>query len=702
MERRRGARRKGWQCCPPCSPEPRLPRMVGAALGLVALVVIIAIQLSFLSFELAKMLVGFLFAPLTPFALSWIVNHLYATNAGLIHVYFFRFYKWFAKIHLHSASLRFDVETEDCPVAIHTVACLIDNYCYLIVDLSSGPPFSVVAVDPAEPSVVLEALRELSLSHYGSKENCLHLKAILTTHRHWDHSAGNTTLLRRLESCTRVYGGRKDRVPGCTHPLDDGDLVSVGNLRIRAIAVPCHTVGSMAFQIQGKDRDVLFTGDTLFCGGCGAPFEGDQNAMIRCFQRLWVESPRPQRTLLFPGHEYSENLLPEYFRPGSMLHIPNNFRGYDRLSTRFWRAHRSRRYHNPPLPTVPSLMDEEIAFNTYFQSIHTAADYLGSVLRKHRMHYLEQARERDLSHRQGGGEGDRSMFPRGRQSPGDDASASVNQTVSAKAARLTALLQHEAVREGEQRVALMEATRLAGEIKSLASSRGHQGTSGDRMGADPENGDENSGWMLSVHHQQVIDGGDDYYCFEVTLEQLMDSLQALAAGGDRVAIRDLYRAFTTLGTSKPLRHSDALRLIDVLNIPDQVLETPFDEVPTSDEAILVEHVASILLTSCDPSPVPRPSNFLALCRCCKGCRVPGRARHELATNDTDVETGNTEGPRLSKIGSLPSMPIPNGTPTAESPLNMEREGSVEMAEIPPRPSSASDGGVRRESSTVSC
>ena len=62
---------------------------------------------------------------------------------------------------------------------------------------------------------------------------------------------------------------------------------------------------------------------------------------------------------------------------------------YDRLTTKFWRAHRSRRYHNPPLPTVPSLLDEEVAFNTYFQSLHTATDFIGSVLRKHRMVHLD-------------------------------------------------------------------------------------------------------------------------------------------------------------------------------------------------------------------------------------------------------------------------------------------------------------------------
>jgi hydroxyacylglutathione hydrolase len=42
--------------------------------------------------------------------------------------------------------------------------------------------------------------------------------------------------------------------------LDDGDVVTVGAIRVRAIATPGHTPGSMSFWV---DERVLFTGDTL-------------------------------------------------------------------------------------------------------------------------------------------------------------------------------------------------------------------------------------------------------------------------------------------------------------------------------------------------------------------------------------------------------------------------------------------------------
>jgi hypothetical protein len=69
----------------------------------------------------------------------------------------------------------------------------------------------------------------------------LRLDCVLSTHKHWDHTCGNERLLKEVKPCKRVYGGRLDRVPACTHPLDDGDVVGVGNLQIVALHTPCHT-----------------------------------------------------------------------------------------------------------------------------------------------------------------------------------------------------------------------------------------------------------------------------------------------------------------------------------------------------------------------------------------------------------------------------------------------------------------------------
>ena len=40
----------------------------------------------------------------------------------------------------------------------------------------------------------------------------LKLEAVLSTHRHWDHTFGNAFLRARVPSCSRVYGGAADKV----------------------------------------------------------------------------------------------------------------------------------------------------------------------------------------------------------------------------------------------------------------------------------------------------------------------------------------------------------------------------------------------------------------------------------------------------------------------------------------------------------
>ena len=51
-------------------------------------------------------------------------------------------------------------------------------------------------------------------------------------------------------------------------PLKDGDLLTLGNIHLKVIYTPGHTLDSSCFLINEK---VLITGDTLFINGVGRP-----------------------------------------------------------------------------------------------------------------------------------------------------------------------------------------------------------------------------------------------------------------------------------------------------------------------------------------------------------------------------------------------------------------------------------------------
>ncbi|MBI5505512.1 MAG: hydroxyacylglutathione hydrolase [Deltaproteobacteria bacterium] len=171
---------------------------------------------------------------------------------------------------------------------------LMDNYAYLVIDERSGV---AGVVDVAEADRVL---------HAAEREG-VRIVAILSTHCHFDHVGGNDELLAALPpGSVQVFGHRADaeRIPGITRPLEDGEDFALGAMHGRAIFIPAHTRGHLAYYFA--EAGAVFTGDTLFAGGCGRIFEGDAAQMMSSLGRL---AGLPDPTLVYCGHEYTRRNL---------------------------------------------------------------------------------------------------------------------------------------------------------------------------------------------------------------------------------------------------------------------------------------------------------------------------------------------------------------------------------------------------------
>jgi hydroxyacylglutathione hydrolase len=172
------------------------------------------------------------------------------------------------------------------------VPCLKDNYAYLVV-ADTG---EAAVVDASEAGPVRDALQREKVRPV----------AIWSTHHHWDHVGGNEELARELGVPVVGHVSDQGRLPGLTRGVDTGDIVTVGELQARCIHIPGHTLGAVAYYIDaGQDR-VVFTGDTLFCAGCGRLFEGTPEMMHASLERL-LELPGDTR--VHCGHEYTESNL---------------------------------------------------------------------------------------------------------------------------------------------------------------------------------------------------------------------------------------------------------------------------------------------------------------------------------------------------------------------------------------------------------
>mmetsp|Transcript_36984 Transcript_36984/g.58180 ORF Transcript_36984/g.58180 Transcript_36984/m.58180 type:complete len:264 (-) Transcript_36984:122-913(-) len=175
------------------------------------------------------------------------------------------------------------------PVPVHD-----DNFAYLLIDEASK---KAAAVDPAVAPPVINKAEEL-----GVKIDC-----VLTTHHHWDHAGGNKSLLGILPEPVEIYGG-SERVEAVTKILKEGDVVQVGGIKVTSRLVPCHTTDHLLFFCEESgETPLVFTGDTLFIGGCGRFFEGTPSEMNKALNT--VITGMPDNTLVYCGHEYTRSNL---------------------------------------------------------------------------------------------------------------------------------------------------------------------------------------------------------------------------------------------------------------------------------------------------------------------------------------------------------------------------------------------------------
>ncbi|WP_243652537.1 MBL fold metallo-hydrolase [Novosphingobium sp. PhB165] len=126
----------------------------------------------------------------------------------------------------------------------------------------------------------------------------VHVRYVLDTHTHADHFSASRELAGLLHA--PVVMNRLSPAPYADMRLDDGDMLIVGSLRLRALHTPGHTRDSMC--IVAEDR--VFTGDTLLIGGTGRTDlpSGDPEALFdSLFSKLLT---LPPDTLVFPAHDY--------------------------------------------------------------------------------------------------------------------------------------------------------------------------------------------------------------------------------------------------------------------------------------------------------------------------------------------------------------------------------------------------------------
>ena len=226
---------------------------------------------------------------------------------------------------------------------VSSIRAFSDNYIWAL----DKDGTNVCIVDPGDATPVLAAVHAYNLS----------LSSILVTHHHADHTGGINALLAEFPG-TAVYGPKSNKIDSITHPLSEGDNLSVAGIDFTVMSVPGHTLDHIAYFAHGDSGDdsvrpaLLFCGDTLFAGGCGRIFEGNPYMMYKSLEKL---ASLPGATMVYCAHEYTLGNL------RFALHAdPYNTDIIERIQ-------QVNDALNAGIPTVPSMLSVELRTNPFLR-----------------------------------------------------------------------------------------------------------------------------------------------------------------------------------------------------------------------------------------------------------------------------------------------------------------------------------------------
>src|SRR5262245_1404675 len=224
-----------------------------------------------------------------------------------------------------------------------------DNYTYLLICDETG---DAAVVDAPEVDPVLQRVEET-----GAR-----VVKVLSTHHHPDHSMADPALAEHLAAPVFGHASDRDRLPGFTHGLEEGDTVSVGRHVARILHIPAHTRGHIAYVFD--DAQAVFCGDTLFAAGCGRLFEGTPEMMYTALcEKL---AALPDATRVYCGHEYTASNL------RFAAHVEPDNAAVKAMAERVAkiRANAAVDWHDatPAEMSIPSTIGDERATNPFMRS----------------------------------------------------------------------------------------------------------------------------------------------------------------------------------------------------------------------------------------------------------------------------------------------------------------------------------------------
>jgi hydroxyacylglutathione hydrolase len=130
-------------------------------------------------------------------------------------------------------------------------------------------------------AAIIDPLREFAPYMERAAKDHAKFKYVLETHFHADFVSGHLDLAK--ESGAEIVFGPTAQPEFKAHVATDGEVLTLGKIKIKVLHTPGHTMESSCFLVideNGKDYAV-FTGDTLFIGDVGRPDLAQKGAITQ-------------------------------------------------------------------------------------------------------------------------------------------------------------------------------------------------------------------------------------------------------------------------------------------------------------------------------------------------------------------------------------------------------------------------------------